>query len=234
MALDTTIHGSWLLQILKDIYAYPTVGPFLGFKGGTAAYFLYGLDRFSVDLDFDLLDESKEDQVFEGVKTILKQHGVVKEAQKKRFNLLYLLSYNNKIESHQNIKVEISRRNFGSRYDVKTHLGISMKVMVREDMVAHKMMAMVERMKKANRDIFDVWFFLKHSWPINRELLERRAQMSYEQFLKKAIRALSKVSDRSILAGMGELLMEKQKAWVKAKLKNEAIFQLKLRLENEK
>lgn len=234
MALNPTIHGNLLLQILKDLYKDPQVGPFLGFKGGTAAYFLYNLDRFSVDLDFDLLDESKEDQVFERVKEILEQYGVVKEAQKKRFNLLYLLSYHNKIEGHQNIKVEINRRSFGSRYDVKTHLGISMKVMVQEDMAAHKLMAMVERIKKANRDIFDVWFFFKNGWPINKELVEKRAQMKYEQFLGKAIRALGKVDNRSILAGMGELLTEKQKAWVKEHLKEDTIFLLKVLLDGEK
>ncbi len=37
-----------------------------------------------------------------------------------------------------------------------------------------------------------------------------------------------------IIAGMGELLDAKQKDWVMAKLKNEIIFQLKLKLENEK
>jgi len=33
---------------------------------------------------------------------------------------------------------------------------------------------------------------------------------------------------------MGELINEKQKSWVKSKLKKETIFLLKLMLENEK
>ena len=33
---------------------------------------------------------------------------------------------------------------------------------------------------------------------------------------------------------MGELLTEKQKAWVKTKLKSEILFSLRLALENEK
>jgi len=60
MALNASIHKNILLQILADIYSDNTIGPFLGFKGGTAAYLFYGLDRFSVDLDFDLLDKKKE------------------------------------------------------------------------------------------------------------------------------------------------------------------------------
>ena len=42
--------------ILKDIYADITINSLLGFKGGTCAYFFYNLPRFSVDLDFDLLE----------------------------------------------------------------------------------------------------------------------------------------------------------------------------------
>ena len=41
-------------QILKDIYTDVSISPLLGLKGGTCAYFFYGLPRFSVDLDFDL------------------------------------------------------------------------------------------------------------------------------------------------------------------------------------
>ena len=70
MTLDISGHKTILFQILKDVYSDTTIAPFLGFKGGTAALMFYGLDRFSVDLDFDLLDESKEDHVFEKVKLL--------------------------------------------------------------------------------------------------------------------------------------------------------------------
>jgi hypothetical protein len=45
---------------------------------------------------------------------------------------------------------------------------------------------------------------------------------------------LEKTTDRNILSGMGELLDEKQKAWVKSKLRTETIFLMKLALDNEK
>ena len=54
MPLNISTHKTVLFQILKDIYSDSLVAPFLGFKGGTAAVMFYGLDRFSVDLDFDL------------------------------------------------------------------------------------------------------------------------------------------------------------------------------------
>lgn len=234
MTLNASVHKNILLQILVDIYSDNTVGPFLGFKGGTAAYLFYGLDRFSVDLDFDLLDETKEEYIFERIEKILKKYGAIKEAEIKRFNLLFVLSYEQKEKNAQNIKIEINRRDFGSKYDLKSYMGISMLVMVKEDMFANKLMAMYERLGKTNRDIFDVCVFAKNNWPINREIVEKRAMMPFKEFLQKLVSALEDFNDHNILDGLGELLTEKQKDWVKAKLKMETLFLLRLALENEK
>ncbi len=234
MSLDTTVHKNILIKILKDIYTDSSLGPILGFKGGTAVYLFYNLNRFSVDLDFDLLDSEKEDHVFEQIKKILENYGVLKQAEKKRFNLLFVLAYDEKIEGAQNIKVEINRRELGSKYEVKSYLGISMRVMVREDMFAHKLCAMYERIGKTNRDIFDVWYFLQNEWPVNKKIVEERTGMSFKEFLQKCIDLLEKMSDQNILSGMGELLDAKQKDWARAKLRTEMIFLLKLKLENEK
>lgn len=234
MTLDTAKHKNILIKILKDIYTDPAISPILGFKGGTAAALFYDLDRFSVDLDFDLLDTAKEDYVFERVKTILEGYGKLKQARKKRFNLFYVLSYDQKDINAQNVKVEINRREFGSKYDVKSFLGISMQVMIKEDMAAHKLCAMYERIGRTNRDIFDAHFFLAHDWPVNKKIVEERLGVSYKEFLHKAIAVMEKFDDRDILGGMGELLTEKQKAWVKVKLKSETLFTLRLALEKEK
>ncbi|OGG38424.1 hypothetical protein A3I34_03160 [Candidatus Jorgensenbacteria bacterium RIFCSPLOWO2_02_FULL_45_12] len=234
MTLNTTTHKNILIKILKNIYTDSTIGPLLGFKGGTAVYLFYNLNRFSVDLDFDLLNVEKEDYVFEQIKKILKNYGTIKEAEKKRFNLFYVLAYDDKVLGAQNIKVEINRREFGSKYEVKSYLGISMKVMVQEDMFAHKLCAMYERIGKTNRDIFDVWYFLQNEWPVNKKIVEERTKMSFKEFLQKCLDSLEKMTDQNILSGMGELLDAKQKDWVKSKLRTETIFLMKLALDNEK
>ena len=84
MTLDISTHKTILFQILKDIYSDISLSQCLGFKGGTAAFYFYGLNRFSVDLDFDLLDETRDDEIFEKVSKILQKHGVIKESFKKR------------------------------------------------------------------------------------------------------------------------------------------------------
>jgi predicted nucleotidyltransferase component of viral defense system len=114
---------------------------------------------------------------------------------------------------------------------IKPYLGISMKVMTPEDMAAHKLVAFYERIGKANRDIYDIWFFFANNWLINQELVEKRTQMPFNEFLETCCRLLEKMDDKNILSGMGEVLDEKQKIWVKNKLREELLFQLKLYLE---
>lgn len=229
MTLNPNIHRTILLQILKEIYADKTLGPALGFKGGTAAYLFHKLDRFSVDLDFDLLDEEKEDEVFGKIKNIIQEYGKIKEARHKRHTIFFLLSYD---EKAQNIKVEINRRNFGSEYEMKSHLGIAMLVMKKQDMFAHKLVAMTER--NTNRDIFDVHFFLRHHWPLNEEIIKLRTKKTFKQHAKACIQHLEKkTTDRHILNGIGELLDEKQKTRVKNNLRKDTIFLLKLMINQK-
>jgi len=227
MILDITTHKNILLQLLKDIYSDVTIGPILGFKGGTAVYLFYNLNRFSVDLDFDLLDEKKADYVFQRVQEIIKEYGIVKEARKKRYTLFFLISYG---EKNRNIKIEVNLRDFGSRYEVKNYLGIAMKVMAKEDMFANKLVAMLERIGTTNRDIFDVWFFLKNNWQVNKEIVTKRTNMSFKTFLQKCVKLLTNTNDQHILSGIGELLDTKQKIWVKSNLRKDTIFLLKIKL----
>lgn len=228
MALDIATHKTILFQILKDIYSDTAISPFLGFKGGTAALMFYGLDRFSVDLDFDLLDESQEKIVFDRMLNIVERYGTIKESHVKRFNLFIVLSYEDRAH---NVKVEINRRQFGSRYEIKTYLGISLQVMIIEDMFAHKLMAMYERAGKTSRDIYDVWFFLKNRYPINTEIVEKRAGMPINQLVKRCVDHLERMSNRHILDGVGELITSSQKDWARAKLREETVALLKLRFD---
>jgi len=231
MTLDYPKHKNILLQILKDIFSDTSLSPYLGFKGGTAALMFYGLTRNSVDIDLDLLDESKEQEVFEKIKKIAESYGRIVDARIKRFNIVVVIAYDQK---SQNIKIEVNRRNYGSRYELKTLLGISMPVMVKEDMFANKLMAMHERVGKTSRDVYDVYFFAKNNWPINKQLVEARAQKSLAEVLTDCIAQLEKMDNRHILAGLGEVLSEPQKDWAQAKLRTDTIFLLRAWLESER
>jgi len=227
MLLDIQVHQTILLQILKDIYTDIQIAPILGFKGGTACFFFYELSRFSLDLDFDLLDAKKAGAVFNKVGNILLHYGDIRDKMIKRNTLFYLLSYQKGVN---NIKVEISRRNFGSRYEIKNYLGISMLVMKREDMFANKLVALSERKQLAHRDLYDLWFFLKNRWEINQEIVKKRTNMRLKEYLGVVIELVESVDNKRILHGLGELLDEERKAFMKKTFKQELLFLLKLRL----
>jgi len=223
--LDNARHRVILIEILKDIYTDPELRTALGFKGGSAAMLFYGLPRFSVDLDFDLLKGEKKSLVFEKVKTIIEKYGTLREAREKRFTLFYVLSYE---KGENTVKVDISKRDTLSSFEPRSYLGISMLVMKPEDMLAGKLSALFTRRKLAMRDVFDTWYFLKNKWPVNQEIFQARTGLTLEEGLDKAIELVSGISRRSILQGLGELLDQSQKDWARDKLMEEVVFYLRL------
>src|SRR3989338_7647822 len=90
---NASLHKTVLITILKEVYSDPELRTALGFKGGTAALLFYDLPRYSVDLDFDLLDENKKDIVLKKMPEILKKSGEVVESLEKHFTLFFLLNY---------------------------------------------------------------------------------------------------------------------------------------------
>lgn len=226
--LDKAKHKTILIKILKDFYSNPEVGRYLGFKGGTAAFLFYGLSRLSVDLDFDLLNKEKKEEIFKEVPKILSKYGQLIEAVEKRFTLFFLLSYK---QGERKIKIEISKRDVIVSYEVKSLFGVPVLVMKKEDMAAFKLVALLTRKKFASRDLFDLWFFLKNDWAISERVIKERTGLSLKEALAKAIEKAKSISKKQLLQGLGDLLEKRQKNWVKDRLKQELIFYLKLYLE---
>lgn len=218
-------------RILKDIYTNVTIGPLLGFKGGTCAYFFYNLPRFSVDLDFDLLVVNEENQkkVFERIVDILSQYGQIKDQRVKRFTIFALLSYG---DDEHNIKVEINVRklaeNIQDHYELKEYLGILMFVAKKDYLFASKLSALTSRKKMAMRDIFDIHYFLKNNWDINDEIIKERTGKNIKEYLTECVAFIEKVKYNQILQGLGELVGgEKEKMWIRNHLKTDTVFMLK-------
>lgn len=229
MLLNKAVHKGILLKILHDIYTDSFLSPCLGFKGGTAAMLFYDLPRFSVDLDFDLLIPEKATEVFDRMSRLLSKYGRMKESKNMNNGIFFILSYDGKATNSYNMKVDINKRDFGSSYELKNYLGIPIKVMNRDDMLAHKLVAMYERLADANRDIYDVWFFLKNSWPLKVSTVEKRTQMPFGTFLDRCINGIATFDDKSILSGgLGDLLDDEAKKFSKNKLKDETLFLLRL------
>lgn len=217
-------HKFFLTQILKDIYSDIELANCLGFKGGTALMFFYDLPRFSVDLDFNLLDLAKEKTVYEKVRKILLKYGKIFDEAMKFYGPIIVLDYG---VGERKLKIEISNRQWNNHYERKNLLGINMQVMVAPDMFAHKLCALLDRGELTNRDIFDSWFFMQKQTPINKEIVETRMEMPLADYIQKCIDHLESISDRGILNGLGELMDEDMKKFVRTKLRTETISLLR-------
>lgn len=218
--MDINKHKFFMLQILKDIFSDADLADCLGFKGGTALMFFYGLPRFSVDLDFNLIDTTKEELVYKKVRDILLKYGKIHDEAKKFFGLVFVLDYG---QNERKLKVEISNRQYDNHYEIKNLLGIEMRVLVKPDMFAHKLCALLDRTEITGRDIFDCWFFLDTHTPVNTHIVESRMGMPLQDYLQRCIDTVEQMSDKSIMNGLGELTDGEMKKFAKTKLRKETV-----------
>lgn len=182
--------------------------------------FFYDLPRFSVDLDFNLINTEKVDRVYEKVRNILLKYGTITDEAKKFYVPILVLDYG---VGERKLKVEISVRRFEDQYEIKNLLGINMKVLIQPDMFAHKLCTLLDRNAITNRDIFDCWFFMQKQTPVNKNIVESRMKMTYSDYLQKCIDTLESMNDKGLLQGLGELMDNDLKNFVRSKLKTETI-----------
>ena len=218
--MDLNKHKFYMLQILKDVFSDTELAHLLGFKGGNALMFFYDLPRFSVDLDFNLLDPDKEKFVYEKARKVLLKYGELHDEALKFFGSVFVLDYG---QNERKLKVEISNRQYDNHYEIKNLLGIDMKVLVKPDMFAHKLCALLDRTEITGRDIFDCWFFLNSHTPVNANIVETRMGMPLQDYLQRCIETLEQVSDKTIMNGLGELTDGEIKKFAKTKLRKETI-----------
>ena len=222
--MNNNKHRFYLTQILTDIYSDRELAHCLGFKGGTALMFFHDLPRFSVDLDFDLLEIEKAEQVYAKVKNMLLKYGEIHDEAQKFFGDLLVLDYEH---GAKNLKIDISHRKYNNEYEIKSLLGISVKTMKISDMFAHKLVALLGRKEIADRDIFDCWWFMSRQTPVKTAMIEELTQKTYSDYMQECINAIENLPKRSLLYGLGELLEQDMKTFVRNKLRTEILTLLR-------
>lgn len=224
--LDKNKHGQILKNILRDIYTTTDLEARLIFKGGTCLYLFYGLDRFSVDLDFNLTAEDFNDQL---VTNIIIKYLTINDQMNKHFTWLWLGSYG---KGKQKVKVEISKRDYQDKYINKDFYGITIPTISPDCMFAHKLCAITDRKKLQNRDLYDAHFMFTKQFDINEEIIKIRTGKTLKEYFVYLIDFIEKsVNPNTILSGLGELIEDQQKDSVKATLKRDLLFDLESRVQ---
>ena len=203
--MDLNKHRYYLLQVLLAIYRHPELSQLLAFKGGTSLMLFHGLTRFSTDLDFNLLDASKSEYVYGELHKLLLKFGTIDDEANKFFGPILVLNYG---KGERMLKVEVSNREYPNHYEVRSLLGVNIRVMTLPDMFAHKLCALGERITP--RDIYDVWFFLQKRTEINEELVRLRTGLTVSEYAQQCAEKVRGCSSRMLMQGLGEVLMDNQ------------------------
>lgn len=223
--LNQTKHRDIMLNILQDLFLCKYSTHF-AFKGWTLCYFVYGLDRFSTDLDFDIIKNIDDENDFlQTISQIIGKYWTVKEQYNKLNTYFFLISY---WEMEMNIKIEMNKRiRTANKYETINFFGVDVKVMEKSTIFANKLVALTDRNKVANRDFYDIYFFFRNWFSINESVITERTWKSLLEYLQYLLEFIWKTDTKNILHWLGEVLDDKQKLWVK----NDLINQLKWLIE---
>ena len=194
-----------MMQVLLAIFRHPQLSTLLAFKGGTSLMMFHNLTRFSTDLDFNLLDASKTEYVYNELHNILLKFGTIDDEAMKFYGPLLVLNYG---KGERMLKVEVSNREYPNHYEIRSLLGTDIRVMTLADMFAHKLCALGERITP--RDIYDVWFFLQNRTEINAEIVQIRTGMSVGDYALQCAEKVRSYSSRVLMQGLGEVLLDNQ------------------------
>lgn len=181
---------------------YTKIKDELVFKGGTALYKMYRLNRFSEDLDFTFMKHRQEiSRTLQGVVSQLSLLGIsvkIKEIQEYRQQINIHLEckgplYNGSKESLVFIPMNISLREkvqhavfemlFSSYREIPS---FEVYVMGEQEIAAEKVRAILSRDKA--RDVYDLWFLLKKGVTLDEGLVERKLKIVGIHFNQKDLR----------------------------------------------
>ena len=228
---EISTHYSYLYNILKDIASDNELSPLLLFKGGTSLMFFHDLPRFSVDLDFTLIDKEREQFVYDRLLNLAIKYGKIVDNNLGFFGPKIVLSYG---RGSWNLKIEVSNRYWGEKADTLTLDGFSLNVMSLSDMYAHKLIALEERTGVATRDIFDIWFFEEKKVSPNEEIIRKRKERSLLEQLTVDISILERFPNNRILSSLAPLLTSDSVKWARTHLLSETISSLQRRVSSER
>lgn len=224
------LHRGQLYKILIEIADNPLLSRSLIFKGGTCAAMQNYLDRFSVDLDFDLKKDAAKDLVKKGLeKTFKKLNFEVKS--KSKSTVQYVLKYPAPAGLRNTLKFDavdfvLDADIFKPIYlaDIDRYL-VCQTI---ETMFGHKLAAVLDRYEKhgaiAGRDIYDIYYFFINVHSYNQKAIEQRTSLSVLAYLEKLKEFIkSKVNTSIIDEDLNMLMPLARFSAIRKSLKSEVL-----------
>lgn len=190
------------IQTLVLSSLYSALSDELVFKGGTALFFCYGLNRFSEDLDFTMVKETPIERARDRIAHDLSLLGVrnrISEIETAPVSVSFKIGTEGPLFTKEIercfVNIEISKREAVEGFEVKEikpvypdTLPFTVCIMKQEEILAEKIRAVL--MRNYARDIYDLHFLINQNIPLRfdvvaRKLLYYKKQFSKEEFLKR-------------------------------------------------
>lgn len=239
---EDLIHKSHLNRLLMEIVDQPWLAQSLAFKGGSCAAMLGYLDRFSVDLDFDVLVDINQSELRGVFHQVFDHLGLVVTLEYKSA-LIFQLRYPSSPGRRSTIKVSASDvRIQANQYQVQYFPEVDRLINSQtiETMFANKLVAIMDRYKQhksiAGRDIYDIHhFFIQGYGYLGAVIRERTGVRPREYFRMLKGFIAEHVTQTIINEDLNSLLPTKQFQQVRKVLLPETLSILtneQARLEN--
>lgn len=228
------LHRMYLLRLLMAILDDSHVSKYLAFKGGTAAVLAGWLDRFSLDLDFDLIGDGESTSVIVRMGKLIGTCGLTIK-QKNRPGTFAVLSYPAPTRSRNTLKISIMTTSVAANQYAPMYLADINRYATcqsRDTMVANKLVAPLDRWEKhrtiAGRDIYDIHHFLSHGYAFREEVIRERRGVDSSVYLNELIAFIDRhVTDRVLTEDLNYLLPAVRFQSVRKLLKAETLFLLR-------
>lgn len=233
------LHRGWLFRLLTAICEQPFLSQHIGFKGGTCAAMRGFLNRFSIDLDFDLLIEEKEmvrvkenlEKVFHSLELKIKDGSMRVPQYYLSYPLLHTASFAPRVSDRSTIKVDVCYPPLKENdYEMVALPEIDRVVRCQTlpTMFANKLIALIDRYENRNkiagRDLYDVHQFFLQGFSYKKEIILARRKSSLVDFFQELINLVQReVSSTTIDQDLNTLLPYKEFRMIRKILKQESI-----------
>ncbi len=227
-------HKYQMYRLLSAILADAVLAKSLIFKGGTCAVLRGWLDRFSIDLDFDLANASFIPEFRQRLHKLFTTLDFEIKDESQHY-LQFFLKYPATQGTRNTLKLEIN--DDVSKYNeqeivILNELNLASLTQTQSTMVGNKLVATIGRYEKhgsvAGRDFYDLHYFLTRGFEINKAIVQERTGMTFNTYINKLIKFIeTKVTDTILYEDLNPLLPQIKLKHSIAKLRQELLWMLK-------
>ncbi|OIO35879.1 MAG: hypothetical protein AUJ74_04575 [Candidatus Omnitrophica bacterium CG1_02_44_16] len=207
---DLVIQEQFELEVLDKFNSNKFLKKLI-FGGGTMLRLCFGLNRFSVDLDFWMVKDADEKELFSGINEYLGRFYTIRDATDKFHTLLFEI----RPKDHpRSLKIEIRKKTRKVKteqaiaYSPFANTQVFLTVVSLPDMMRSKIEAFLKR--KEIRDVFDMEFLIKKGVKLDAPV----------ESLKSVLKEMAAFTKQDYSVKLGSLLeLDQRKYYLKENFK---------------